>query len=60
MIREIKKLKSEEFDVVIIGGGIHGVTIAREASLQGLKTALIEKNDFGSSTSANSLKVLHV
>ncbi|GBD90397.1 aerobic glycerol-3-phosphate dehydrogenase [bacterium BMS3Abin04] len=59
MIREIKKLKSEEFDVVIIGGGIHGVTIAREASLQGLKTALIEKNDFGSSTSANSLKVLH-
>ncbi len=59
MIREIAKLKSEEFDVVIIGGGIHGATIAREASRQGLKTALIEKNDFGSSTSANSLKVLH-
>lgn len=59
MKREIDKLKNSEFDVMIIGGGIHGATIAYEASRLGFKTALIEKFDFGSQTSANSLKVLH-
>ena len=47
------------FDVLIIGGGIYGATIAWEAVLRGLSVALIEKSDFGSKTSANSLKIVH-
>ncbi|MFZ1289734.1 MAG: FAD-dependent oxidoreductase [Melioribacteraceae bacterium] len=59
MKRDIDKLKNTEFDLLIIGGGIHGATLAYEASIKGLKVCLIEKDDFGSQTSANSLKVLH-
>lgn len=59
MKREVEKVKSENFDILVIGGGIHGGALAREAALNGLKVCLIEKDDFGSQTSANSLKVLH-
>ncbi len=59
MRRNTDILKNTVFDVLIIGGGIHGATIAREATLRGYKTALVEKGDFGSATSANSLKVIH-
>jgi glycerol-3-phosphate dehydrogenase len=59
MKREIEKLEKEKFDVLIIGGGIHGAAIVRECVRNGYKTCLIEKDDFGSQTSANSLKVLH-
>ena len=59
MKRDIKKLTSQIFDVLIIGGGIHGAAVAREASKNGFKTALIEMNDFGHSTSFNSMKVIH-
>jgi len=57
--RNLEKLKSEVFDVVIIGGGIHGALILWEAARNGYKACLIDKTDFGSHTSANSLKVLH-
>jgi len=59
MQREVEKIKNNTFDILIIGGGIHGGALAREASLNGYKVCLIEKDDFGSQTSANSLKVLH-
>ena len=59
MNRDIKSLTEREFDLLIVGGGIHGVTLAREAALAGLAVALIEKSDFCSATSANSLKILH-
>lgn len=59
MKRDLEKLTSQVFDVLIIGGGIHGAAVAREASRQGFKTALIEMNDFGHSTSFNSMKVIH-
>ena len=59
MKRNLEKLKSEKFDVLVIGGGIHGALIVWEAARNGYKSCLIEKNDFGSHTSANSLKVLH-
>jgi len=53
------KLKSESFDLLIIGGGITGAGIALDASLRGLKTALIEMNDFASGTSSRSSKLIH-
>ena len=59
MKREINKLKSEFFDILIIGGGINGCAIARDAALRGAKVALIEKNDFASGASGNSTKLIH-
>ncbi|OFZ60192.1 MAG: hypothetical protein A2328_05565 [Bdellovibrionales bacterium RIFOXYB2_FULL_36_6] len=59
MKRDIEKLSKDEFDILVIGGGIHGITVAREAAKNGYKTALIEMNDFGHSTSFNSMKVIH-
>ncbi len=59
MQRDIHRLTTEKFDVLIVGGGIYGATLARQCSMQGMKVALIDKNDFGSATSANSLKIIH-
>ena len=56
MKRDLNILADRHFDVLIIGGGIHGAWIARKAVVAGLKTALIEQKDFSSATSANSLK----
>jgi len=47
------------FDLVVIGGGITGAGIARDAALRGLKVALFEKNDYGSGTSSKSSKLIH-
>jgi glycerol-3-phosphate dehydrogenase len=47
------------YDLVVIGGGITGAGIARDASLRGLKVALFEKNDYGSGTSSKSSKLIH-
>ncbi|MDO8525829.1 MAG: glycerol-3-phosphate dehydrogenase/oxidase, partial [Candidatus Omnitrophota bacterium] len=57
--RDIARLKTEEFDLLVIGGGINGCAIARDASLRGVKTALIEKNDFASGASGKSTKIIH-
>ena len=51
-------LKTEIFDVAVIGGGITGAGIARDAALRGLRVALFEKFDFGSGTSSKSSRVL--
>lgn len=59
MKREIVLFKNRTFDVLVVGGGIHGAAVAHECALQGMSVALIEKNDFGSVTSANSLKIIH-
>ena len=55
----LKQLAQEHFDLLIIGGGITGAGIALDASYRGLKTALIEKNDFASGTSSRSTKLIH-
>ena len=55
----ISKLKTESFDLLIIGGGITGAGIALDATSRGLKTALIEKKDFAYGTSSRSTKLIH-
>lgn len=59
MQRDLQSLAGRPYDVLVIGGGIYGAAIAREAALCGLSTALVEKRDFCSGTSANSLKIIH-
>ena len=53
------RLSDEQFDLVVIGGGITGACVAYDAAMRGLRVALVEKNDFGSATSASSSKLLH-
>ena len=59
MRRDIQKLSNQVYDVVIVGAGIYGAIAAWDAVLRGLSVALIERSDFGSATSANSLKTIH-
>ena len=59
MKRNLFRLANEKFDVLILGGGVHGAAIARKLSGAGFNCALIEQNDFSGATSANSLKILH-
>ncbi|CRG99863.1 FAD-dependent glycerol-3-phosphate dehydrogenase, putative [Plasmodium relictum] len=55
----IKKLKSNHYDILIIGGGATGGGIALDCATRGIKCALIDKNDFSSGTSSKSTKLLH-
>ena len=55
----IYRLKTEEFDLLVIGGGITGAGVARDAALRGLKVALIEGKDFAYGTSSRSSKLIH-
>lgn len=48
-----------QYDLLIVGGGINGCAIAREASLHGLKVLLVEKDDLASHTSSASTKLIH-
>jgi len=59
MKRNTAALSQKEFDVLIIGAGIYGAALAWDATLRGLSVALINKDDFGAATSANSLKIIH-
>jgi len=55
----IQNLRTERYDLLIIGGGITGAGIALDAASRGLKTALVEKNDLASGTSSRSTKLIH-
>jgi len=57
--RNTAQLANKIYDLLVIGGGIHGACIAWDATLRGLSVALVEKGDFGQATSANSLKIIH-
>ena len=56
--RPVERLR-ENFDLVVVGGGITGVWLAREAAARGIKTALIDRGDFGAETSAATTKYIH-
>jgi len=53
------RLDSEQFDVLVIGGGITGAGVALDAANRGLTTALVERSDFASGTSSKSSKLIH-
>jgi glycerol-3-phosphate dehydrogenase len=53
------RLTEEKFDLLVIGGGITGASIFRDAALRGLKVALVEARDFASATSGRSSKLIH-
>ena len=52
-------LASETFDVLVIGGGITGAGVARDAAMRGLRVALVEASDFASGTSSRSSRLIH-
>ena len=55
----MEKMSNAHFDVLVIGGGITGAGIALDASSRGLKTALVEMQDFAAGTSSRSTKLVH-
>ncbi len=59
MRRNPQALTEREFDVAVIGGGIVGACVARDAATRGLSVALIEKRDFSSGTSSASSRMVH-
>jgi glycerol-3-phosphate dehydrogenase len=59
MVRDPARLAADAFDVIVIGAGIYGVAIARDAAQRGLSVALIDRGDIGGGTSFNSLKTVH-
>ncbi len=52
-------LASQEFDLLVIGGGVTGCGTARDAALRGLRVALVEREDFASGTSSRSSRLIH-
>ncbi len=55
----LDRLAAETFDIVVVGGGITGVGVALDAASRGLRTALVERDDFASGTSSKSSKLVH-
>jgi len=55
----LRRLREESFDLVVVGGGITGAAIARDAARRGYRTALVEARDFGEGTSSRSSRLVH-
>jgi len=58
-IKPRSSLEGQHFQVVIIGGGINGVAIARECARAGKRTLLVEQNDFASGVTSRSTRIIH-
>jgi glycerol-3-phosphate dehydrogenase len=59
MKRDFTDTTGKTFDLIVIGGGIIGANVARDASLRGLKTLLLEKEDFACGTTSRSTRLIH-
>jgi glycerol-3-phosphate dehydrogenase len=59
MIRDLDRLAERTFDVLVVGGGIYGLTVAYDAAQRGLAVGLIERDDFGSGATFNHLRTIH-
>lgn len=59
MSRDVARMADEPFDLLVVGGGIYGAWSAYDASLRGLRVALVERADWGAGTSSASSKLLH-
>jgi glycerol-3-phosphate dehydrogenase len=57
--KNLETLAREQFDTLIVGGGITGAGVARDAGLRGLRVALVERRDFAVGTSSRSSKLIH-
>ena len=55
----LARMRSEAFDLLVVGGGIVGAGIARDAAMRGLKTALVDRGDFASGTSGKTSRLVH-
>lgn len=58
-VTTLAALTADTFDMVVIGGGITGVSVAREASANGMSVLVVDKSDFGSGTSSATTKFIH-
>ncbi len=56
---QLRVLAGTTFDVLVVGGGINGCAVARDAAMRGLRVALVESGDFASGASGNSAKLIH-
>ncbi|HEX6324619.1 MAG TPA: FAD-dependent oxidoreductase [Vicinamibacterales bacterium] len=59
MTRDLDRLGSERFDLLVIGGGIHGLAAAYDAAGRGLRVALVDADDFGGGASFNHQRTVH-
>jgi glycerol-3-phosphate dehydrogenase len=59
VLRDPERLTGQTFDVLVVGGGVYGLTVACDAAQRGASVALIERDDFGSGSSFNHLRTIH-
>ena len=59
MKRDLQALASQKFDLIVVGGGIAGISVARDAALRGLAVALVEQGDFASGSTSQTLGIIH-
>ncbi len=57
--KSLARFRDEEFDLAVIGAGINGAAVARDAAMRGLRVALIDRGDFAGATSSRSSKLIH-
>ena len=59
MKRDFANITGKSFDLIVGGGGIIGASVARDASMRGLKTLILEKEDFAAGTTSRSTRLIH-
>lgn len=59
IMQDFNEIQQRTYDLIVIGGGVNGAGVARDAALRGLKTILIEKGDFACGTSSWSTRLIH-